>query len=317
MADKSYTFVESTDSDNGYDRWSNFFRRGTRRASSVKDLVDQVVADLQPDDCISKLTIIGHGGEGNISVGNGQSGTDPAKEINGNNEAQWGPELDRLRCRFCSDGLVYLRGCNVGAGDAGANKLFRINGHLQCAIVQAPSGEVNPFYTTGDDQTSKPGDSGQPTTIQNPDKGKKKKKGSGEIMNILAGPSADALAEVDPADILGARYLPRILGSPFSVDLLDTQARPLPDSALDVMQQGFADAAPQWTPSYAFKVDGYLQLKVRGDGDGSYVAAGALLGHATYYSPLCEDTTLTFVLPDELSQCLAQFHDQCVNPNVA
>ena len=114
MADKSYTFVETTDSDNGYDKWSNFWRFGTKRAVSVQDMVDQIVADLQPDDCIKKLTVIGHGGPGNISVGNGQSGTDPAKEINGNNEAQWGPQLDRLRCRFCTDGLVYLRGCNVG-----------------------------------------------------------------------------------------------------------------------------------------------------------------------------------------------------------
>jgi hypothetical protein len=59
LADKSYAFVETADSHNGYDKWSNFFRSGTKLASSVKDLVNQIVADLQPEDCIKKLTIIG------------------------------------------------------------------------------------------------------------------------------------------------------------------------------------------------------------------------------------------------------------------
>jgi hypothetical protein len=94
--ERSYTFVEETDSDNGYDSTSNFVRFGTKRAKSVKDMVDQILAEFQNGDCIKSITIIGHGAPGNISVGNGQTGTDKDKEINGNNEDHWGPELDRL-----------------------------------------------------------------------------------------------------------------------------------------------------------------------------------------------------------------------------
>ncbi len=184
MATKSFTFVEQTNSDNGYDSISAFLRFGVKRASSVQDLVDKVLAELQADDCISDITIIGHGAPGSISIGNGQSGTDSAKEINGNNETVWGPQLDRLRCRFCQNGYIFLRGCNVGADNAGAQKLFKIMGHIVCATIKAMTGVVNPLWTTGDEVSSSPGDTAAPSPIANPDRGKKKKRGKEESCRV-------------------------------------------------------------------------------------------------------------------------------------
>lgn len=309
MAEKSYTFVEETDSDNGYNFLSGLLRIGEKDAKSVKDMVDQIVADLRRGDCIRELTIIGHGAPGYISIGNGQNGTDVNKGINGRNEAQWGPQLDRIRCRFCRGGVVYLRGCNVGAEAAGARKLFRIARRLRCAIVQAPTGVCNPLFTTGEDQTVRPGARRAPRAKPNPDKGKKKKKGVGERTVLSAGPSVDRLVHFEPKQIVTARYLPRVLGRPFSLrGLSGNSAVTLPRALTRELARGLEEAAPQWLPAHGFSVDGYLQLKVRLGRKTEWVAAGALLGGQAYYSSLREDTTMTYVLPRGLSRRLARFH---------
>lgn len=301
---RSYTFVEETDSDNGYDSVSNFVRFGTKRAKSVKDMVDQILAEFQEGDCIKSLTIIGHGAPGNISIGNGQSGTDSAKEIDGNNENVWGPELDRLACKFCDKGVVYLRGCNVGAEDAGANKLFKIKQHLKCAIVQAPSGVCNPLWTTGDDQTVSPGDANPPKSIPNPDKGKKKKDGQGEISRIL-GADLQSSFTFDPLQITAARMLPRVLGQPFSVDLIATNGVTLPPDVLSLLRSGLNTAAPIWYPECGFSLDAYLQVQLAAAPTPTgWIPPGALIGGSQYYSPFREDTSATYVLPDDLVAAL-------------
>lgn len=306
---KSFTFVETTESqwDNGYDSVSNFLRFGTMRAESVKDLVDKALANFKEGDCIQKIVIIGHGAPGTISVGNGQCGTDRNKEINGRNEDVWGPQLDRLRCKFCEGGVVYLRGCNVGAEAAGARKLFRIAQRLGCATVQAPSGVCNPLYTTGDDQEVKPGATEPPAAIPNPDTGKKKKKGNGEFNTIRAGVSVDNSIEFDPSQIVAARVLPRVLGEPFSIELVPSNGTDLPSDMVELLADGLADAPPQWLPEHGFSLDAFLQLKISQNSSETWVTPGALVGGDRYYSPFAGDTTITYVLPDDLVTRLQEF----------
>lgn len=323
MAEKSYTFVEETDSDNGHHWWYGLFHRGEKEAKSVKDLVDKILNDLKPGDCIKKLVIVGHGCPGNISVGNGQDGTDPKKEIDGNNEADWGPELDRLSCRFCKDGVVYLRGCNVGAESEGAEKLFKIAQHLKCAKVQAPTGVCNALYTKGEDQTVNPGDKTPPNSLPNPDKKKKKKKGMGEKTAISAGLDRENLIHFEPKQIVAARYLPRILGQDFSVEMIETHGVDLPDDLVAMLSKGFEDAVPQWLPEHAFSIDGYLQLRIllgyeiqqrvsQIQQPPGWVPPGALVGGITYYSVLRGDTTLTYILPEDVALELKKFHTKII-----
>mgnify|MGYP000560212706 CR=1 FL=1 len=174
MAKKSFTFVEDSKKDNGYNYFSGVLTWGEVDVKSVKELVDHVDKNVGKKDCIESITIIGHGHPGCISVGAGQ-GYHSKKAIGVYNENVWGPLLDRLACRFCKGGTVYLRGCNTGADKAGADLLHRIKLRLKCAIVQAPTGVCNPLYTTGDVQESKPKEKKPPKAIPNPDKKSKKK----------------------------------------------------------------------------------------------------------------------------------------------
>lgn len=168
------TVVESTTDDNGYDSVSGALRVGEIDASSVKDMVDKIIAHARANECcIKSLTIIGHGCPGNISIGNGQGGADREKEINGNNENVWGPELDRLKPFLCTGATIYLRGCNVGADQAGADKLRAIARRLGVDVT-APTGLCNPLWTEGQDQTATP--TTTPTPIPAPVSKKKKLK---------------------------------------------------------------------------------------------------------------------------------------------
>lgn len=305
---KSYTFVEETESDNGYDSLSALLRIGELSASSVEDMIDQIVADLGAQDCIESLTIIGHGAPGTISVGNGQTGTDSAKEIDGGNEAVWGPQLDRIRCRFCQGGIVYLRGCNVGAERAGAQKLFRIAQRLRCAIVQAPTGVCNPIFTTGEDQEARPGEVNPPRALPNPDRKKKKKKGTGELSRLVAGTDLQNLTQFDAEQIAAARYLPRELGRPFAPELLEELGVDLPKRLVAQLAQGLEGATPQWLPVHGFSLDGYLRLTIREDRGPRKLPPGALIGGLSYYTVLGGDTTLVYVLPGVLVRRLRAFH---------
>jgi hypothetical protein len=116
LAEIDFTFVESNvHEDNGYDFWSGVMH-GATEVLDVEDMVDQLLEKIGPDDCIKSLTIIGHGAPGDLSVGNGMDGWDPDKTIDVGHEGNWGPQLDRLACRFCPDDEVFLRTPNEKQG---------------------------------------------------------------------------------------------------------------------------------------------------------------------------------------------------------
>jgi hypothetical protein len=303
MADKDYVFVEITNSDNGYDFLYGAFHFGERDVASVKELVDSVLADLGTGDCIRTLTIVGHGEPGRISVGNGQLGTDTAKGIYPNNEDVWGPELDRLRCRFCSGGYVYLRGCNVGARQSGVDILEKIAAHLGCAIVIAPVGLCNGFFTTGKDQTFTPGKP-KPKAIPKPKQGKKLKVVGGERVSSVAGESVAELVAFDADEIVAARYLPRVPGRPFDVRLLGEQGIELPAGLVEQFAAALSDTEPEYLPGAGFAVTGYLALEA----GKRQLAPGALLGGGAFYSPLRGDTTAVYALPAAVERRIASLH---------
>lgn len=304
--EKSFTFVEETNSDNGYDWVSGAIRFGELDTDSVNDLVNKVLNNLPANCCIRDITIIGHGAEGNISVGNGQTGTDRNKEISVFNEDVWGPILARLHCRFCPGGTVYVRGCNVGAGQDGADLVFRIARRLGCAIVQAPTGVCNPFVATGEDQASRPGDHQPPPVLPNPDHKKKKK--VKKLKKILSGNNLKSLRSIEIQSIVAARYLPRVLGKGFDEEALKTKGIKLKEDLLSQLIKGLESSERKWLAAHAFSLDGYLQFQIKQGSELVWIPAGALAGGATFYSPLCGNTLVAYLLPKETKDLLYSFH---------
>jgi hypothetical protein len=316
MAEKSYRFIEKTtrpEFDNGADGIYGYLHPFHNDATSVKNLIDQVLSDLKPGDCIKEIIIAGHGAPGNISVGNGTKGEDPAKEIGLGNEADWGPEFDRLKCKFCTGGTVYLRGCNVGDGQKGKDFLKKIAAHLACATLLAPTGLCTPYSTGGVDQQVNPNDDPPTPTHSNPDKssGKKKKRGVGELKSLRAGPRFEELTAFDAEQIADARYLPRVLGESFSEDDLATErALELPAALVRQLSIALEQAVPLWLPAHAFSLDGYLQLQIERNGEKVWLPPGALVGGTTYYSVLRDDTTLTVLLAKQIRRQLERLDTQ-------
>lgn len=114
-----------------------FFTIGELRATSVKDMVDKVLAHLKEGQKIKKLTLVGHGAPGTIVMGSGKF-IRSHKHINGD-ESQWRPELQRLVGKFTADGEIFLNGCNVGARKAGSDKLKKLADLLKVKVY-APTG---------------------------------------------------------------------------------------------------------------------------------------------------------------------------------
>lgn len=126
MADREIVVIERSDNDNGYLDKAAEKNAGKNpiRCSSKADMVAKILATLGPGDCIKRLRIIGHGSPGNISTGDGQ-GWESCKHID-NNRPEWAPALRPLVGRFCTDASIFLEGCNTGAEQDGANKLFAL-----------------------------------------------------------------------------------------------------------------------------------------------------------------------------------------------
>lgn len=306
MGEKDFTFVEDTEDDNGYDLISGVIRFGEVDVQNVKELVDHVVNNLGPNDCISSITIIGHGSPGNISVGDGQ-GHDDKKRIGLSNEADWGPELDRIACRFCTDGSVYLRGCNTGADADGARLLHRIKLRLRCATIEAPTGTCNALFTTGDDQQSRPNETSPPTAIPNPDKGKKKKKkGKGSEVALLGGRGPEDGFSFEPERIKAARLVSARGRGRLNSELVLELGKSLTRQQREVLIDGLAGGVPQWNPSAGFDVDGFLQLRVRTGEGNRWLTPGAVMGNGTYYSAFGQDTSAMWILPPATSRMLKQ-----------
>lgn len=316
MSNKSFTFVEKTDQgkDNGYDSISGFLRIGEVNVGSVEEMVDHILENLGDDDCIEEITIIGHGAPGYISVGNGQCVLDNGKAIGLNNRRFWVPQLRRIRCRFCKDSEIYLRGCNVGANVQGARLLFQINQVVQCAAaVEAPTGVCNPLFTTGKDQTSSAGEIQPPNAIPNPDQKEKKKKKSkflkGNIVNLRAGVSLDNLAVFEAADIVAAQYLSAEVTDLFEVETLQVPPACLvPPDLLSTLVVELEDAEPRYFPQSGFAIEALLQFQVIQDGEVHCLPPWSIMGGGAYASVFRGDTSLSYLLPQAVFHALEQLH---------
>jgi len=145
------------------------------RCTDIKSMVDNIVKELKPDDCIKKLYIYGHGSPGDISVGQGQ-GKDPERDKHiDDNSDKWKPELLRVWLEFCDDATIYLMGCNVGSCEKGRKKLYELSQYLGVTVT-APvygvmSGEnfdyINkgrPMQTATPDMKKPPPHKAAPTT---------------------------------------------------------------------------------------------------------------------------------------------------------
>lgn len=112
--------------------------------------VDQMVRDVKADvgdptaNCLSKLTLDGHGSPGSMSVGDGTGwvegsyiGAGPLR-----------PSLAGLTAYFCDGAEVVILGCNVGRGATGARFIQTLADHWQVNVAAA-TGEVNGFGIMG------------------------------------------------------------------------------------------------------------------------------------------------------------------------
>ena len=317
MAEQEFVFVEDPNDDNGAD-WINAWVMHPRcsRAKSVKDFVDEVDAKTKPGDCIKSILLCGHGDSGDFSVGNGISGTDPAKEITLKNENVWGPLLDRLTCRFCKGGSITLQGCEVGSGSDGAQLLFRIKERLKCATVFAPTIPVKPFTVVDKDEwqvvtpyTEKPP---KPKAVPAPVP-KKKKKGWFSAAKIVAGETMETLAHFDGKEIVAARYLPRILGRLFSAELLDGPlAFPIGRKLLQLISAGLDASQPEDLSAASYLANGYIQFCVRQGEQKLWLPPGFLMGSCCLYSPLRTNTTVMYALGKNAGRAMQQFHAACI-----
>ncbi len=157
----------------GYLGGTALFTLGELRASSIKDMVDKILAKLGTGQKIRKLTIVGHGNKGIIVMGSAKKLK--SKQYINSNEAEWKPELSRLKGKFSANGEVFLRGCNTGAGAKGSAKLKKI-ADIIGVKVSAPTGKVYPLSEESGSkhQVAHPGKPA-PTPIATPSEVKKSK----------------------------------------------------------------------------------------------------------------------------------------------
>lgn len=307
---KSFTFVEKTDYDNGYDFFSGLIRFGEVDVASVKDMVDHILSNLGEGECIKEITLIAHGAPGNISVGNGDEGSERGKEISANDPSEWRSDLLKLRCKFCKDSTVYLRGCNVGADDAGARLLQMLNETFQCAgKVQAPTGLCYPDRVEGDTQEAVRGATSKPKAMPAPKKKKaKKKKNQGSKTMMFAGTRNSAPVFFDPIDILDMRYFPRIVGQEFSPELaIPEHTTALPRPLIAAFRSALGACGQIDGANAGLKSSGLLQISVSQDGEARVLPAWTVYGGGQYVAPLGGETSILFELEDPLAASFAAF----------
>jgi len=147
MAKLRITVVEKADQDDPYNWWSARIRSAASKAESVEDMVDKVLARLGEDDSIGRLTLIGHGSPGNLSMGDQKEHVE-GKHIGIANQDEWGEDIDRLKPRFSNDALLTLRGCNAGRGSEGRELVDLLHAKLGVK-VRAPTGPTTPLWIFG------------------------------------------------------------------------------------------------------------------------------------------------------------------------
>jgi hypothetical protein len=126
--------IDQTTNDNGF---LNCARLGFPEASNHGSTAG-AVADLLA--CLGAPTgnasIVGHGNDGIIVTGTGQSANDPDKYISLNNAIHWRPYIRQLRNHLYS---FSLWACHPGTGDAGADFLYSIAQTVSCQVA-GPTG---------------------------------------------------------------------------------------------------------------------------------------------------------------------------------
>jgi hypothetical protein len=138
---KTITVVEqepASPPDNGFLAQKAGKNPGCLRVTSVKDMVNKVLASLKPNEKIQRLVIYGHGQPGVVGLGDGM-GWETGKHIN--SDTAWQNELKRLKGKFTEDGEIFLGGCNTGANEEGSNKLKEV-ADVTGVTVKAPTGKV-------------------------------------------------------------------------------------------------------------------------------------------------------------------------------
>ncbi|MFZ1985106.1 MAG: DUF4157 domain-containing protein, partial [Desulfatitalea sp.] len=119
---------------------------GEIEAQSVDQMVDDVITEVgdPATDCISRLTLVGHGSPGNVSVGAGTGWAAEGNISSGN----FRPSIARLTPYFCDGATVVLYACNVGRGPSGARFIQSLSDFWQVNVA-APTGQVDGFGIMG------------------------------------------------------------------------------------------------------------------------------------------------------------------------
>ena len=157
IKNKDITILDWGKSWNGFNVTGGVLTIGQIDASSVEGMVDSIEREIGAGDCISTLTIIGHGSPGEISIGDGTKriegkfigggALDSKSEIY---DAKMAGLLARLTPLFCTNGKAVLRGCNVGDGRVGREFTQQL-ANLWRVDVKAHIGTIRGggYWTTG------------------------------------------------------------------------------------------------------------------------------------------------------------------------
>lgn len=104
---------------------------------SKKELAEKLTKYAKDNDCcIKKITFMGHGRPGQISVGDGQK-KEECKYINGHpgNEADWKRDLAPLKKILCKDATFVLKGCGVGYCSIGLYKMQELAEEFGVTVI--------------------------------------------------------------------------------------------------------------------------------------------------------------------------------------
>jgi hypothetical protein len=314
----------SPDDDNNAVWWLSALSIGEINVTSVKDMVDKILDHIEKEKCcIKKLTIMGHGGPGQISVGDGDKSQIPGKMIGVSSVPakkedikHWKPELNRLRGKFCKDAKIILHGCNVGADEEGAELLSLIANNLG-VTVRAPTNPPQPFDTNGNWQEAKPGIKPRPKPAIYSKKKKKKKPSerSKECIYIKRpeGPRIIELREISTISILPIKE-PKNITSILNHRITSKE---LTRNILD----GIDIFDPFNAGDFPMKVDANLYMWLKGEGDKGiplipvsyicggyrYLIPGGDYGHAYH---IIEDTRMMIRKIIKEPQPPSEFRDE-------
>ena len=165
---KAVTTIDHTTNDNGFLHCT----RGGYANPMLHDTTAVACSNLTSHTLMTEgaggatlALIVGHGNEGLLITGEGQSASDTNKYISTWNRSSWEPHFKTLRGRQFP--ALQIVSCHTGAGDAGADLLFWIAQAAQ-KPVQARTGFT---YCSGGKITYEPGSVWQvatPTVRPNP-----------------------------------------------------------------------------------------------------------------------------------------------------